>query len=104
MVGGDQVEDSFAEGLPEPFPGLRRADRGSALEGDAAVGDLAMMEPTPPDEAVPLLPLGRVGEEGSQELAAPLLAALAYALLKPTLLAMGARVRSSAAAPPPPGG
>ena len=41
VVGRDQVEDSLAEGLPEPFPVLRRADRRSALEGDAAVGDLA---------------------------------------------------------------
>ena len=37
-------------------------------------------------------------------LAAPLLALLAYWLLKPTLLAMSRGVRSSAAAPPPPGG
>jgi hypothetical protein len=53
-----------------------------------------------------LLDYGLVGLYGIAVwgLAAPLLAALAYALLKPTLLAMGARVRSSAAAPPPPGG
>ena len=37
-------------------------------------------------------------------LVAPALAALAYALLKPTLRAMARGVRSSAASPPPPGG
>jgi hypothetical protein len=53
-----------------------------------------------------LLDYGLVGLYGIAVwcLVAPPLAALAYALLKPTLLALGARVRSSAAAPPPPGG
>ena len=53
-----------------------------------------------------ILDYGRVGLYGIAVwgLAAPLLAALAYALLKPTLRALSARVRSGAASAPPPAG
>ena len=44
------------------------------LDGHAAVRDLPMVEPAPPDEAVALLPFGRVRQERAEELASPLLA------------------------------
>lgn len=53
-----------------------------------------------------ILDYGMVGLYGIAVwcLVAPVLTALAYWLLKPTLLAMSRGLRSSAAAPPPPGG
>src|SRR5262249_32481664 len=68
---GTEPEEPPREGPLVPAAG---ADEAPLLDGDTAVRELAVIEPPSPDEAVVLLSLGRIGEEGAEELPATLLA------------------------------
>src|SRR5262245_45869767 len=67
---GPEPEEAPGQG---PLVAARGPDEAPFLDGDATLGNLPVVEPASPDEAVPFLALGGVGQEGAQELAASLL-------------------------------